>query len=390
MTQPALSNGSVAAPRPLRIVILGLSITSSWGNGHATTYRGLMRALCRRGHEVLFLECDKPWYRAHRDVTDPPFGTVRLYEDFAELRRRWAGEIRDADLVIVGSYVPDGIAIARWVRAVATGIVAFYDIDTPVTLAALADGTCPYLDADLVPSFDLYLSFTGGPALRLLETSYRARAARALYCSVDPERHRPFPAGEIRWELGYLGTYSADRQPALDALLCEPARRWKEGSFAVAGPLYPAELRWPANVERIEHIGPDRHPRFYGRQLFTLNVTRADMVRLGYSPSVRLFEAAACGVPIISDWWPGLTTIFEPGREILTARDGDEVLRFLRETPEPERARIADAARARVLRQHTAEHRAAELETHVAEVAETAPRPGPVLAAARGLAEVPR
>ncbi len=195
----------------------------------------------------------------------------------------------------------------------ATGIVAFYDIDTPVTLAALADGTCPYLDAALVPRFDLYLSFTGGPALRLLETRYRARAARALYCSVDPERHRPCPAGGTRWDLGYLGTYSADRQPALDALLCEPARRWERGRFAVAGPLYPADLRWPANVERIEHVGPDEHPWFYGRQLFTLNLTRADMVRLGYSPSVRLFEAAACGVPIISDWWPGLATIFEPG-----------------------------------------------------------------------------
>jgi spore maturation protein CgeB len=369
---PANGAGSAApriqsAPRRLRIVILGLSITSSWGNGHATTYRSLMRALCRRGHEVLFLECDKPWYRGHRDLSRPPFGRIELYDDLAGLQRRWRGEIRRADLVIVGSYVPDGIALARWVRAAASGIVAFYDIDTPVTLATLADGSCAYLNADLVRLFDLYLSFTGGPVLRLLESRYGARAARAFYCAVDPEQHRAEP-GEGRWELGYLGTYSADRQPVLERLLCEPARRWREGIFAVAGPLYPPNIAWPANVERIEHVGPDRHAWFYGRQRFTLNVTRADMVRLGYSPSVRLFEAAACGSPIISDWWPGLATIFEPGHEILIARTGADVLCFLRDTPETERQALADAARRRVLAEHTAGHRAALLERYVEEV----------------------
>src|SRR3954454_3953788 len=191
-----------AAPRHLRIVILGLSITSSWGNGHATTYRSLMRALCRRGHEVLFLECDKPWYRKHRDLRQMPLGTVRLYQDVAELRRRWLGELRDADLVIVGSYVPDGIAVAELVRKAARGIVAFYDIDTPVTLAALAAGQCDYLSPALVPAFDLYLSFTGGPVLRLLERRYGVRAARALYCSVDPDEYRP-AAADHRWALGY-------------------------------------------------------------------------------------------------------------------------------------------------------------------------------------------
>ena len=355
-------------PRRLRIVILGLSITSSWGNGHATTYRSLMRALCRRGHEVLFLECDKPWYRAHRDLRHPPYGTVALYDRLGQLRRRWAGEVRDADLVVVGSYVPDAIAVAAWVREVSTGLVAFYDIDTPVTLAALAQGNCAYLDRAAIPRFDLYLSFTGGPALNLIESRYGARAARPLYCAVDPDRHQPV-AAEPRWTLGYLGTYSSDRQPKLDALLCEPARHSPDARFAVAGPLYPPELRWPGNVERIEHVGPDGHARFYGRQHFTLNLTRADMVRLGYSPSVRLFEAAACGVPIITDWWPGLATIFAPGSEILVARDGGDVLRLLRETPEAERLALAGRARRHVLANHTAAHRAALLERYVEEAA---------------------
>jgi spore maturation protein CgeB len=357
-----------AASRRLRIVILGLSITSSWGNGHATTYRSLMRALCRRRHDVLFLECDKPWYRQHRDLRDTPFGAVCLYDDSAELRRRWLGELRDADLVIIGSYVPDGIAVAEFVRQVARGIVAFYDIDTPVTLAALAAGQCDYLNPALVSEFDLYLSFTCGPVLPFLERRYGARTARALYCSVDPDEHRP-AAADKSWTLGYLGTYSADRQPTLDRLLCQPARYWPEGRFAVAGPLYPADLAWPANVERIEHVGPDRHNWFYSRQRFTLNVTRADMIRSGYSPSVRLFEAAASGVPIISDWWAGLDTIFAPDTEILIARDAADVLRYLRELPEPERVRLADRARRRVLANHTAAHRAALLERYVEEVA---------------------
>jgi spore maturation protein CgeB len=353
--------------RPLRIVILGLSITSSWGNGHATTYRSLMRALTRRGHDVLFLERDMPWYAANRDVLDPPCGAVRLYRSLDELRRRWHGALARADLVMIGSYVPEGIAVVALARALGGGLLAFYDIDTPVTLAGLAAGNCPYLRADLVPVFDLYLSFTGGPVLRHLERHYGARMARVLYCAVDPDCHHP-EAAEPLWDLGYLGTYSADRQPKLNALMLEPARRWPKGRFSVAGPLYPPEVAWPPNLERIEHIGPADHHWFYGHQRFTLNVTRTDMVRTGYAPSVRLFEAASCGTPIISDWWPGLDTILSPGSQILVARRAADVLCYLRETGEEERRRIAARARATVLAQHTAAHRALALESYVEEL----------------------
>jgi spore maturation protein CgeB len=377
----------------LRIVILGLSITSSWGNGHATTYRGLVRALCRRGHQVLFLERDAPWYREHRDLAQPPFGATRLYDSLAELRDRWSGALREADLAIVGSYVPDGIAVAELVQRTAAGLVAFYDIDTPVTLAALAAERCEYLAAELIPGFDLYLSFTGGPVLRHIEDEFGARAARPLYCAVDPDCHRP-AAVPAEWDLGYLGTYSADRQPALERLIGTPARLWPEGRFAVAGSLYPRELEWPANLERIDHIEPGRHAEFYARQRFTLNVTRADMVRCGWSPSVRLFEAAACGVPIISDWWPGLGEFFRPGREILVAGDADQVLHCLRAMPEAERLRIAGNARERVLSRHTALHRAGTLEAYVAEARERTRRDGfaksyAAAQAAAAAAEVP-
>jgi spore maturation protein CgeB len=363
---------SAALPPPtrrLRIVILGLSITSSWGNGHATTYRSLMRALSQRGHDVLFLERDMPWYRANRDTLDLPWRSVRLYHSVEELRDHWRDALATADLVITGSYVPDGIRVGALVLSLATGIVAFYDIDTPVTLETLAKGECRYINAELVGAFDLYLSFTGGPALRLLERRYGARAVRVLYCSVDPDRYRPVTAEPV-WDLAYLGTYSRDRQPALDALMCAPARRQPARRFAVAGPLYPTDIAWPANLDRIEHVGPDEHAAFYARQRFTLNITRVDMVRIGYSPSVRLFEAAACGTPIITDWWPGLHTIFVPGRHVLVARSAEDVLSYLYELPDVERRQLALRAREHLLAWHTAAHRALALEGYVEELLE--------------------
>ncbi len=362
--------------RRLSIVVLGLSITSTWGNGHATTYRALLRALARRGHEVLFLERNQPWYAANRDLPRPPFCRTLLYDGLGQLAARFERPIRAADLVIVGSYVPEGVAVGRFVVATARGTTAFYDIDTPVTLAKLARGDDEYVSADLIPSYDLYLSFTGGPTLAAIEQRYGARSARPLYCGVDPELYFPEP-GEASVDLGYLGTYSADRQPKLERFLLEPARRWAAGRFAVAGPQYPDATAWPANVARTDYLPAHRHRAFYGSQRFTLNLTRADMVAAGFSPSVRLFEAAACGTPIISDAWPGLETLFEPGREILLASSPDEVLRHLRECPEARRRALGAAARARVLRAHTAAHRALELEALVAEaedrqVAETA------------------
>jgi spore maturation protein CgeB len=347
----------------MNIVILGLSITSSWGNGHATTYRGLVRELSARGHEVLFLERDVPWYASNRDLPDPPYCTTRLYRTLPQLRHRYARRVREADLVIVGSYVPEGVSVGEWVTETAEGLTAFYDIDTPVTLAKLEGGDFEYLSPHLIPRYDLYLSFTGGPTLRRIEKKYRSPMARALYCSFDPEHYFP-EKQRIRWDLGYLGTYSDDRQPTVERLLLEPARKWAEGRFIVAGPQYPEDIAWPRNVKRVSHLAPAGHRKFYNSQRFALNVTRAAMIRAGWSPSVRLFEAAACGVPILSDWWDGLDSLFEPEREILIAESGADVLRVLRKV---DGRPIGLRARERVLAEHTAAHRARELEGYVAE-----------------------
>ena len=354
-------------PERMRFVFFGLSITSSWGNGHATTYRALVRELVARGHDVLFLERDVPWYAANRDLPSPPYGRSALYANLDELQDRFARQVRNADVVIVGSYVPDGVKVGEWVTRTARGVTAFYDIDTPVTLAKLARGDEEYISRALIPKYQLYLSFTGGPTLRYIERHYGSPRARVLYCSVDPELYYPELEQRLKWDLGYLGTYGEDRQPKLNALLVEPARRWSAGRFIVAGPLYPASLRWPRNVERVDHLPPGEHRAFYNAQRFALNVTRADMVRAGYSPSVRLFEAAACGTPLISDRWKGLETLFRPGAEILLADDAQQALAMLRDFPEEERLRIGERARKRVLAKHTAAQRAAELEQNIAE-----------------------
>jgi spore maturation protein CgeB len=348
---------------PMTIVILGLSITSSWGNGHATTYRSLVRELAARGHEVHFLERDVPWYADNRDVTQLPHARISLYKSVDELTSRFASLVSDADVVIVGSYVPDGIVVGRWVTETAEGLTAFYDIDTPVTLAALDAGTCEYLSVSLIPQYGMYLSFTGGPTLDRIERELGSPCARPLYCSVDPELYTPEPRCQ-RWTLGYMGTYSDDRQPGLERLLIQPARRDPSLRFVVAGPQYPRQIEWPANVERIEHLGPAQHRGFYNACGFTLNLTRRDMTAAGWSPSVRLFEAAACGVPILSDPWEGLAELFEPGREVLIVRDTDDVMRALRR---PDGKDIGHRARARVLAAHTAAHRAAALEQYVRE-----------------------
>ncbi|HLN56859.1 MAG TPA: glycosyltransferase [Bacteroidales bacterium] len=352
----------------MNIAILGLSITSSWGNGHATTFRSLVKGLHRRGHKVIFLERDMPWYASNRDMPVSEFCKIILYNSTAELRKEHSDTVRNADAVMVGSYVPDGIEIGRWVTENAKGIKAFYDIDTPVTLSKLRIGSCQYISPLLIPHYDIYLSFTAGPCLGIFEREYGSPAARKFYCSVDPDLYYPSKSSK-KWDMGYLGTYSDDRQPALNSLMLEAAMKWPEGKFVVAGPQYPAAISWPSNVERIEHMPPSRHVDFYNNQRYTLNITRQDMVKMGYSPSVRLFEAAACGAPLVSDWWEGLDTLFRPGEEIFISQSADDTLQVLTGVSESQRSRVGENSRKVVLEYHTGYQRAAEFEEYVSEAA---------------------
>jgi spore maturation protein CgeB len=349
----------------MKVVVFGLSLSSSWGNGHATTYRALLSAFAARGHEVTFYEWDAPWYRgAHRDLPDPSYCRLELFSDWCGVAARAVAESWEADAVMVGSYVRDGIRI---IDALASGGVDglyFYDIDTPVTVAALRGGGAEYLRPDQVPLFARYLSFTGGPFLtRVLQDELGARDAQPLYCSVDADRYRPLaPDPALACDLAYMGTYAPDRQPTLERLLVDVARRLPRRRFCVAGPQYPEGLDWPDNVRRIAHLPPERHPAFYGSSSWQLNVTRSDMIAAGWSPSVRLFEAGACGAAMVSDAWPGLEEFFVPGREIELAERSEQVIELIEGTPEEARRALGASARRRVLESHTAARRAEELE----------------------------
>jgi spore maturation protein CgeB len=345
----------------MRIVIFGLSVSSAWGNGHATVWRSLISALDEAGNQVVFFERDVPYYRAHRDLPElDGQAQLCLYPSWGQVRTRARRALAACDAAIITSYCPDARAAAELVLA-SRAIRVFYDLDTPVTLSRLDAGD----DVDYVPrgglgEFDLVLSYTGGPALHLLRERLRARRVAALYGSVDPAHHHPVAAAP-QWTAlcSYLGTWSKDRERALDTLFLEPARRRSE-RFLIGGPQYPAEATWPANVVRIEHVAPPEHPAFYCSSPLTLSVTRAPMAALGFCPSARLFEAAACGVPVLSDPWPGLDAFFTPGHEILVADSTEAALGAIA-LPRETLAQIGRRARDRAIAEHSSTQRAAEL-----------------------------
>ena len=353
----------------MKIVICGLSITSSWGNGHATTYRALTRALRTRGHEIIFFEKDVEWYASNRDMPEPPFCRVHLYEHWQDIANLLRRELASADVAMVGSFCPDGIHAIDLVLESAPSVKAFYDIDTPITIAKLRQGDTEYLRRDQIPGFDVYFSFTGGSMLRELQSRFGARNAAPLYCSFDPDRYRwREPDQRYQCDLSYMGTYAPDRQKKLGELFCTPASAMPEKEFLLAGPQYPAQMVWPNNVRRIVHLEPEFHPYFYSSSLFTLNLTRDEMVKAGYSPSVRLFEAAGCGTPIISDSWPGLETFFKLDEEILLASSSADVISFLK-MDQQDAMRIGRRAQERVLAEHSAARRAIEFEQIVGSTA---------------------
>lgn len=348
----------------MKLVIFGLAMSSSWGNGHATLWRGLAKALVRRGHQFVFFEKDVPYYAAHRDYVELPGGQLILYSDWKDVLPAARRHLADAEVAFVTSYCPDGITATELVLHSNAFVKSFYDLDTPVTLSELRAGKrVNYIGARGLRDFDLVLSYTGGRALQALQEELGARRVAPLYGSVDPEVHSPLPPSDAyRADLSYLGTYAEDRQAMLNRLFIETARCLPEQRFLIGGAQYPAHFPWASNIYFVQHVPPPEHSAFYSSSRLTLNVTRGAMAEMGYCPSGRLFEAASCSTPILSDWWEGLDQFFEPGKEILVARSTAEAAEALRLSPS-EMARIAQAARDRTLAEHTADCRAAELES---------------------------
>ena len=348
----------------MKIVIFGLTVSSSWGNGHATLWRGLCRALARRGHHIVFFERDVPYYSSHRDLTElPGGGELILYSHWDEIVSSARNHLRGADAVMVTSYCPDAAAASAMALESNAGARIFYDLDTPVTLWRLAQGQpVDYVGPRGYSEFDLVLSYTGGKALECLRSILGAQRVAPLYGSVDPAIHKPErPHVDYCADLSYMGTWSADRDEALRMRFIEPARRLPARRFALGGSKYGNDFPWLPNIYYFSHLPPLEHSAFYCSSNLTLNVTRAPMAEMGFCPSGRLFEAAACGVPILSDFWEGLDHFYQPGSEILIAHSTEDAIEAMTRAPE-DLARIGRAARERTLDCHTADARAVELE----------------------------
>ena len=345
-----------------KIVIFGLTVSSSWGNGHATLWRALLRSLTSLGHEAIFFERDVPYYAGTRDLHHGSGYDLVLYRDWADVAASASAALANADVGIVTSYCPDAIAASELVLGAKHLLRVFYDLDSPVTLERLGRGEAvEYIPPGGLADFDLVLSYTGGEALEKLRSVLGARKALPLYGCVDATAHFPVPPlPRYEADLSYLGTYAADRQDGVERLLVGAARQLPERRFVIGGSMYPRDFPWTDNIWFLAHVPPPDHPAFYCSSKMTLNVTRAAMARMGYCPSGRLFEAAACATPILSDTWEGLETFFERGKEILIAGDTHEAVDALSLPPE-ELMRIGAAARQRVLADHTSDRRAEQL-----------------------------
>ena len=351
----------------MKITVFGLTLSSSWGNGHATPYRAIIRALDRLGHQIQFFERDVPYYSSRRDFDSCDYCELTLYSDWADVRDQALSAAADSDVVITASFLPEGRRINDEVLDLGRPLHIFYDLDTPVTLNNLRRTEVEYLDARQIPEFDLVLSFTGGKAIALLENDYRARMVRTLYGCVDPDDyHRAGAVQDFKCDLSYMGTYSPDRQPKLEALLLEPSRRHPEKQFLLAGSLYPRNWRWPENVRRREHVAPADHARFYSSSRLTLNITRGEMAANGWCPSGRFFEAAACGTPLITDAWEGLSSFFDLQSELRVVSSAEDVQAAL-STSDEELLAMAARARQRTLDEHTGSVRASQLLRYIDE-----------------------
>lgn len=350
----------------MKIVVFGLSLSSSWGNGHATVWRSLLAGLRRRGHESIFFERDVRYYSEHRDLTFPRYSELCIYGSWECVAERAWREADDADVAIVTSYCADAIAASALVLESGARLRVFYDLDTPVTLASLSDARPVfYLPPGGLSAFDLVLSFTGGRALGELRSRLGARRVAALYGSVDPDEYKPAErATRFAGNLSYLGTYAPDRQASLNRLFFNAARRLPRRRFVIGGSLFPKHCPWAENIYYIPHVPPPDHRNFYSSSPMTLNVTRTAMAAMGFCPSGRLFEAAACGAAIVSDGWEGIENFFEPGQEIIILDNTEDTVAALG-LDRNIVAGIARRARERTLDEHTGLRRALEFERAV-------------------------
>jgi spore maturation protein CgeB len=346
----------------MRIAFFGSSLVSSYWNGAATYYRGIVRALAERGHEIVFFEPDAYERQQHRDIDDPPWAEVVVWTPTAARANELVCSLRGFDLVVKASGV--GVLDAELEDAVAAlegPIRVFWDVDAPATLARLeSDADDPL--RQLVPRYDLVLTYGGGDPVVERYLALGAAGCVPVYNAVDPQTHHPDARdGRFGADLAFLGNRLPDREMRVEEFFLAAAAAVPARSFLLGGSGWETKPL-PSNVRLLGHVGTAEHNAFNCTPLAVLNVTRDSMVANGWSPATRVFEAAGAGACLITDAWPGIELFLKPGSEVLVAEDGDEVARHLEEL-DPTRARaIGAAALERVLREHTYARRAEQVE----------------------------
>jgi spore maturation protein CgeB len=341
----------------MRLTFFGSSLVSAYWNGAATYYRGLLAALARHGHEIVFCEPDAFDRQAHRDLeTDPDYARVLVYSTAAERDRLVARALRSSDWVFKCSGV--GIWDEELEAAISGGgpaRTAFWDVDAPATLAHMRSAAGSALRA-LIPGFDHVFTYGGGPPVVAGYLAVGARACEPVYNGLDPDAHRR-EESEPTWDLLFMGNRLPDRDERVQEFFVGPAATLPDHRFALGGSGWD-DVPLPANVARLGHVPTGDHNRLNAASRLVLNIHRAPMVRNGWSPATRMFEAAGAAACQITDAWRGIGAFFEPGREILVARNGGDVVRLLKTVPAEQAERIGRAAQERALREHTYARRA--------------------------------
>jgi spore maturation protein CgeB len=351
---------------PLKIAFFGSSLVSCYWNGAATYYRGILRALAGKGHQIHFFEPDAFERQKHRDMDDPGWAQVTVYQPEPAGRvRALVEDCRDCDVIIKASGVgvnDDLLEEAVLELQSDRRQVIFWDVDAPATLESLR-GNPDHPFRALIPRYDHILTYGGGDPVVGAYTGYGAKACTPIYNALDPHTHHPVPSDpRFAADLAFLGNRLPDREARVEEFFLSVASSLPGRTFLLAGNGWETKPM-PPNIICHGHLGSGDHNAFNCTPLAVLNISRESMASYGFSPATRVFEAAGAGACIITDEWEGIEHFLEPGREVLVAGDAASVVSHL-ESLTAERAReIGGAARRRVLAEHTYDHRVEQLES---------------------------
>lgn len=361
----------------LKIAFFGSSIVSAYWNGAATYYRGIVKALNKMGHEVTFYEPDIYERQKHRDIEDPDWCKVVVYEKDQEVLENHLDEASKADVIIKASgvgafdeFLEEEIADMKTEQ----NIVVFWDVDAPATLDRIENDVNDPFNKQ-IPKYDFILTYGGGqPVIDAYERN-GAKKCVPIYNALDTETHFPVEADtKFFGTLAFLGNRLPDREKRVEEFFIKPAQNLPKQKFLIGGSGW-GDKEMPENIEYLGHVYTKDHNAFNCTPMAVLNISRDSMAKYGFSPATRVFEAAGAGACIITDYWEGIDTFFEPGKEILVAKSGEEVEKILAElTPEMAKE-IGDAAYKKVLDAHTYEHRAELLEEVITSKMEQEPTP---------------